>query len=944
MEDATLLTAIVTALAAYVAKDAKELVEEGGQKAYDKCKELAKIVWDKLRGNPKNEMILEEFKDVPQDWDKPLQRKLEQACQENTGLIEELRALFEAYQQEQKAYILTIQGDDASVAQGEHVKVAPKGIAVDVLNAEGGSVVVGTQINNIRPDSQENTKQDARTRYFTRLYRFCQALPLEPLGGGEQEITLDEIYIKLNTTATVEREDKEGRESWEEQKRPVSALAAFAGHQRMLLLGRPGSGKSTFAKKIISAYAGREIGKKSQLIDDLETGLLPVWITLRNLMSRIQDTAGDLDGKGLVSKVAGFLEEQLKKDGDEGFWGTMQTVLISGEALLVFDGLDEVPEKTRKCVRQMVVAVVQAWQPKRILMTCRVRSYQKNTVFKDFKTFTLADLVKEQIDSFCKAWYEALYQKQQVQGEDKSGRANDLMHVIDDSKDLRELAGNPMLLTTMAVIHQKETRLPTERVKLYKMAVDVLLRRWQSHRNQPGFEPSKELVGILNNDERLLRTMEMLAYETHKAAGKDKKQADLERWEALKLLAKKMYLGSAGLAEEFLDYVDQRSGLFIGLGGGSDENDNPSSYVFPHRTFQEYLAGCYMITGRDAVIGRRFDKHIQEGDYWYVASQFGVEELYHNRRNKETLFELAYRLYREALCEKQDGQRRIVWSGYMAVVAGIDEIEEDADNCPKYLEGIKTQSLQVLQSDLLSPLERVEAGRNLAQLGDPRRGVLDSAHMAFCQIPRGKFWLGDDEEAYECPELNYDYWLSTYPVTVSQFKQFSDSGGYQQEHYWPEAAQAEFWKEGKVKFRRDKEWRGTMPDLSNRFNYMNHPMVDISWFESLAYCRWLTERFLEGEVVSDDLADLDRKLWYATLPSEVEWEKAARGSQDQRKYPFAGKITPNLANYHNTGIGSTSAVGCFPGGASPCDCQDMSGNVWEWCRNTYENYPYKCDD
>jgi len=204
--------------------------------------------------------------------------------------------------------------------------------------------------------------------------------------------------------------------------------------------------------------------------------------------------------------------------------------------------------------------------------------------------------------------------------------------------------------------------------------------------------------------------------------------------------------------------------------------------------------------------------------------------------------------------------------------------------------------------------------------------------------------------------------MSRYPITNAQYAAFVQDGGYQEEDFWVEAKKVDVWKGGKVKGRLDNEAREAPENFGDPFSLSNHPVVGITWYEMLAFTRWLNQRWRKAGILP--------KNWQVALPSEAEWEKAARGGIQipkepriqpaekavwqielegkafvqnpfpQRAYPWGNDFDPNRANSRDTGIGSTSAVGCFSAGISPYGLHDLSGNVWEWGRSLWEKYPY----
>ncbi|MFQ6094336.1 MAG: formylglycine-generating enzyme family protein, partial [bacterium] len=206
---------------------------------------------------------------------------------------------------------------------------------------------------------------------------------------------------------------------------------------------------------------------------------------------------------------------------------------------------------------------------------------------------------------------------------------------------------------------------------------------------------------------------------------------------------------------------------------------------------------------------------------------------------------------------------------------------------------------------------------------------------------------GEGRDQHSNETITEEYLIGRYPVTNAQFAAFVEAGGYRERRYWTEAEAAGVWRDERVKGRWDDEPRDRPADFGAPFNLPNHPVVGVTWYEALAFCRWLNEQLQvagyrlqvwpNGEL--ETLKLQSETTPQVRLPTEAEWEKAARGT-DGRIYPWGEEPDPDRANYDETGIGATSAVGCFPGGASPCGALDMSGNVWEWCqtkwRDSYE--------
>ena len=238
-------------------------------------------------------------------------------------------------------------------------------------------------------------------------------------------------------------------------------------------------------------------------------------------------------------------------------------------------------------------------------------------------------------------------------------------------------------------------------------------------------------------------------------------------------------------------------------------------------------------------------------------------------------------------------------------------------------------------------LPRITAGYALAPV-DPRF-VGEGWIPQMVHIPAGPFLMGSsdadpmansDEKPQHRLELP-DYWIGTYPVTVAQWRRFVEGDGYTTRDYWTEAGWRFIYRfDTRPWYQRFlpamRSGKASKPDMwqGPETGDDNLPVVNVSWFESVAYCRWLTAQ--------------TGHAFY--LPSEAEWEKAARGSNG-RIYPWGTTWELGRCNSKELSLGRPSPVGSFPEGVSPYGVHDMAGNVWEWCATKYgKGYPYQLED
>lgn len=366
---------------------------------------------------------------------------------------------------------------------------------------------------------------------------------------------------------------------------PVAQQLASLGERlkearRLVVLGDPGAGKSTLLRWLATALLlrmknhpdWRDLPDITTLPDD---EYLPILVRCRDLPEHAATLDDMLHHTLRKSEVT---EAECAKLRD-----LLRVRLKEGKALLLIDGLDEITQPgLRTRFSEQIEQIHRTYPDAPIVVTSRIVGYREMgyRIRSGFEHLTVADLTPADKDDFAKRWCAVTERTER-----RDTAAADLIRDIHSSDRIERLTGNPMLLTTMALVKRKVGKLPQRRVELYEKAVEVLLN-WRS------------AVDDALDKREALPQLEYLAYEMCRRGVQQLREDEvLELLRQVRLEYPQIHPLTQHTPEEFLALLERRTGMMIQSGHQRYNGQSYPVYEFRHLTFQEYLAGIALVQG-----------------------------------------------------------------------------------------------------------------------------------------------------------------------------------------------------------------------------------------------------------------------------------------------------------------------------------------------------------
>lgn len=717
----------------------------------------------------------------------------------------------------------------------------------------------------------------------------------------------------------------------------IDILSAANMFQYIVILGAPGSGKTTTAKAIATAHFSHFINSLQGedvsclgLWDDSNN--LPIYIELKSMVS--DEMFPSLDGSNPNIE---FFKAYIMKNlfSDSGVVMSYVTErLATGNAILIFDGLDEVPIPSTKedaieirhIQLQSLIRSIRTVYPKvKIVVTSRPAGYSGWTL-DGFEVMHIRPLSSSEAANFAYSYYIAAGEEE---AESKSLTKNLLKEIERLPLKIREY---PLFICLLASLYRdKKGEFPAKRGGLLQISLDTLLGTWTTRRHE-----GKSLQDILNcSPQQIVDCLANISFKALSEVG-IYGNTDTPDVPISMALEEFYYLGDHINPTQVLNYIMNQAGIWT--------SPAPKKLRFVHRLFQEYLAAL-AISKKDDSLEKMTDLVIENPVMWTEVALLFADILSNKKLNGELLLFIEQLLEQANTCSEP--------ASIIALVASIiiDEEFHRLSINSKRNASIRScigKLVEYLSQDTLklNGKQRYLIGLALNELGDPREGVSlnEDGLPDFCWelIPSGCLFMGTNHEDHlaitkidntqswilerEYPQSQIEvkeFYISRYPVTVEQFNSFVlAEDGYSNEKWW--TANGLIWRN-----------ENCPPNTSLPKNF---PQNCVTWYEAVAFCRWSSYKTKQN----------------IRLPTEVEWEYVARGNKSKNQFMWGNEIDSNRANVNDTDIGAICPVGCFsfkPNYKLDYKVYDMNGNIWEWCSSIVEKddghkflYPYVAND
>ena len=405
-------------------------------------------------------------------------------------------------------------------------------------------------------------------------------LPLQAVEGRPAlaEYAEEDLRLQAAHEAMVELDWRRRLEEMEKRYAQLSARQAAQRHltlaellrePRSVLLGDPGTGKTTTTRYVTYALAADDTTHSGESV----RGLTPVLIRIANYAKAYEQDR--------TLHLVEYVEKELTLKPEFGRY--LRWAIEQGRCLIILDGLDEVGDVSLRAeVTDRIREMVAGFSDNRFMVTSRIVGYERSPLTQEFRHATLMELTQEDRERFVWLWYDAiesaLGRKAQV------GGADDLIEALRSKPQIARMAANPLLLTIIVLMHWRGVKLPNRRVQVYQNATDTLVEYWTAQRGVAELD-AEEVKGILAPIAHHILSSNV--------AGVIARADLLPRFYRGIVEQRGCELTDAKrIGKRMLQNLNEQSGLF--LERGMDAESRPV-YGFLHQTFGEYLAALCLV-------------------------------------------------------------------------------------------------------------------------------------------------------------------------------------------------------------------------------------------------------------------------------------------------------------------------------------------------------------